>query len=789
MPSVHTTTGQRSVATPATDLITRAAGLAPATLNAQARSVTTTIATEAPVPIYDWALDRIVMEVLTVAGASYDDQTPLLRDHSQWSVTAVLGSVTDVRVEGDELVGVTTFGEDLDDQSEGIWRRVQQGHLRRVSVGYTYGRDDYTTIPAGRTQVVGGRDYTAPQSRDLRVVTRWHLREVSVVVIPADRRAKMRHSGSGGGTPPPKIDDSVSPPPHPAPHTPPITSPRGDHPVHPIIQYLRGHGLPADITTPSAAIDWARGNLPAGAVAGLRAVADAHSVTVDYSGFRTGDPPTPPTPAPSPADPPTPAPSPAPSPGESPDAIRAAAVAAERDRCQQIRGLANGLPQVTPDVINRCIDEGMTVDAARAAVLEAIRQTPPGPVPPTPPAGHTRGGITLATIQAALLAREGITPDSPVLRSAQAQTITSPLSGFRCEWLAGAAREGQSRDAVEQEFDRVRHTGLHHASLMRLCEAIIEASGERRSSYSVEENLRTAFSLGDFSAVFGAVTHMSMMAGYLAVPATYEQFCRVTDVADFRDHTDFMATGVGGLKKQGKPGAAAALMNIESPILAKYAAERYAGQLRISEQTIINDSFGVTGQLPSQVGAAARQIPNDLAFAILLSNPTLSDSQALFLANVNMISDDLDGDGVAAARALMRNQKIGNTRIVVTEELLLHGPGKYKAVREAINAAVVGGTNNVMQGVARPVEDTAIDLGVTDPSTDPETVVAGLPGSVFLFGRPHSPLVVAFRSGTNRGPVSRSGQLPLGEFGLVYDIVIDVGAAATGRRGAVRINT
>ncbi len=45
-----------------------------------------------------------------------------------------------------------------------------KGHLRRVSIGYDYTRDDYVTIPAGETASVGGRSFTAPKDRDLRVV-------------------------------------------------------------------------------------------------------------------------------------------------------------------------------------------------------------------------------------------------------------------------------------------------------------------------------------------------------------------------------------------------------------------------------------------------------------------------------------------------------------------------------------------------------------------------------------------------------------------------------------------
>ena len=133
-----------------------------------------------------------------MSGSEFENQTPLLRDHNQYSVTAILGSVTEHAIEKDELLGWLNFGTNLDAESESIWRRVEQGHLRRGSVGYDYTRKDYITIPAGETQVVAGRTFTAPKDRDLRVVMRWRLREFSMVVIPADARATAKQADSRG---------------------------------------------------------------------------------------------------------------------------------------------------------------------------------------------------------------------------------------------------------------------------------------------------------------------------------------------------------------------------------------------------------------------------------------------------------------------------------------------------------------------------------------------------------------------------------------------------------------
>ena len=152
---------------------------------------------ENPALVFDWNSGRVVLEVLLTSGAEFEDQTPLLRDHTQYCVTTILGSFTECQVAKDELLAWLNFGTELDDTCESIWRRVAQGHLRRGSVGYDYTRNDYVTIPTGETKTVAGRSFSALKDRDLRVVFKWRLSEFSMVVIPADARAQAKQAESG----------------------------------------------------------------------------------------------------------------------------------------------------------------------------------------------------------------------------------------------------------------------------------------------------------------------------------------------------------------------------------------------------------------------------------------------------------------------------------------------------------------------------------------------------------------------------------------------------------------
>ncbi len=243
----------------------REANLVANTLDKDQRRVQWTLTTEDPALVYDWNTGRVVLEVLLMCGAEFEDQTPLLRDHNQYSVTAILGSVTEHpgrqrRIA--RLLGWLNFGELLDDTSESIWRRVAQGHLRRGSVGYDHSRKNYVTIPAGETQTVIGRSFTAPKDRDLRVVTKWRLREFSMVVIPVDARAQAKYQQPRGTQELPGQESLAE---LTAPNATSSNQQRStEDGMKKFLAFLHAAGLNASIKSTEEALTWARsGNLSA----------------------------------------------------------------------------------------------------------------------------------------------------------------------------------------------------------------------------------------------------------------------------------------------------------------------------------------------------------------------------------------------------------------------------------------------------------------------------------------------------------------------------------------------
>ncbi len=467
------------------------------------------------------------------------------------------------------------------------------------------------------------------------------------------------------------------------------------------------------------------------------------------------------------------------------------ALTAERNRISQIRtlGTEHG---IAAEVVNRCCESGLSIDQARAEFLTALRTSRA----PGVPAIHVHEGLGGASgvrvLQAAMMLKLGITPDSQVLNAQCTQTIASRRD-MNIGWACFAGARGQRRDELESAYDAVRRHGLHDASMMRLAQELVEIETGQRAPYNQDEMLQRAFATANFTSIFGAVVHLSMFAGYASTPATYERFCQVIDVPDFRDNSEAMMGEVGRLKRQSKtaPGRATPL-NLTDPVLAKIAADRYAGMLTITEQNFINDGFGALGQTPFKLGQSVRALIADMVMSELMSTANLADGRARFnTTDGNLVpsAGTADVAGLRTMEKMLRAVAIGGRRIQLGKTVIVTGLTLGPLFRVLSGTSQLVTVDNPFAGTFELVEDTAIDIGVSDPRTDPETAIAARPNSYFALTADGNSMKVAFRQGTNRGPVTRTTVLTNGEWGMAWDVYVDMGAAFMRRTGAVEIRT
>lgn len=154
------------------------------TINEDERTVEAIAMTEDPVLMPDLERMEMVPETLLLDGVRFpkDRKVPLLNSHNRHDANDVLGSATELRVNGKQLETKIQFSS----ESKSIFKKVQERHLRDVSVGYVIDKKRF--VEDGETERISGREFTGP----MNVVTSWRLRELSVTPIGADEQAKMR---------------------------------------------------------------------------------------------------------------------------------------------------------------------------------------------------------------------------------------------------------------------------------------------------------------------------------------------------------------------------------------------------------------------------------------------------------------------------------------------------------------------------------------------------------------------------------------------------------------------
>jgi hypothetical protein len=714
-----------------------------ATIDEEARSVEAVISTENPVRVLDWSEYRILDEVLRVDGMESPGQVPMLNSHWRFDNDDVFGSVRDIRAEGESVVARLHFADVGDERIDRTWNKVRQGHLTDVSVGYRV--LERTDIKPYKSATVGGKKYTAGE-RTLRVATRWRLLEVSPTPIGADQAAKFR-------------GDSY---------------PQEEIPMNPKLRaYLVELGLRADASDEEAAAF--RAGLKGGQAQKARRIED--EIRAAESGEGEGQRNEPSADPPQPAEPGRQAP-PANPPAPTPEQVAAEAVATERRRQIALRNLAGA--DVPAEVLQRALDEGWDESRAAGEFLTAVRSNRQPPIDGAP-AGHVRGGPASArAIAAGLISSAGLDP----LRAR----------------MHGGREEPSRRDLLtEQDADLGdRFRGLSAVDLCRLC---ADADGVRYNPHDYEDCYRAAVSGATFNNVFSTNVYARLIEGFQTTPDSTAGWCDEEDVPNFLQQEDISMEANASLELL--PRGDTAKHATASDSKETYKIARYAKQFVIDEQDIIDDRLGALLRMPQEMGEAARKLRPNLVYALMLENPTLNaDSVAVFadgsrtvtyggtkVDQDNLITDALANTALRTAISNMGKMRDSNGNVLLLRPRFLIVPAALEwQARELTTSAALAKifadsadpwytTENLLarEQLTVVVDDRIGANGVIDPRS--KAVRTGLDTNWFLAAGGSKSLRVAYRRGTGRAPQLRRFELSKGQWGVGWDIKMDIGAA------------
>lgn len=211
-------------------------------------------------------------------------------------------------------------------------------------------------------------------------------------------------------------------------------------------------------------------------------------------------------------------------------------------------------------------------------------------------------------------------------------------------------------------------------------------------------------STSDFTNLLANVASKAMLKGYDEAEETFQAWTTVGELPDFKSAKRVDLNTFPSLREV-RAGAEYKYASVgdrgETIQLATY------GELfSINRQTIINDDLSAFTRIPMKMGRAAIRTVGDLVYAILTSNPNMSDNVALFHAShANLMSAAaINTASVDAMRVAMAKQKESKATLNIRLANLLVPialEGTAKVVRDSEFEVGASNKNNTVPNSVR----------------------------------------------------------------------------------------
>jgi len=393
--------------------------------------------------------------------------------------------------------------------------------------------------------------------------------------------------------------------------------------------------------------------------------------------------------------------------------------------------------------------------------------------------------LTIESIQSRLLTEVGkdSTPANPQGSHPSVQTVEDEADKRNAASVqALLVRAGVEQDAkVRAAMSSNPFRGL---KLLDFARASLQRAGVKTDGMSQMEVVAAAFTQGtsDFPVLLENAMHKSLQAAYGRAALTWNRFCAVGSVSDFRAHSRYRTGSFGALDVVNELGEFTN-KTIPDGEKANIQATTKGNIINLSRQAIINDDLGAFVGLSGMLGrAAARTVEVDV-YALLALNsgagPTMSDSKALFHTD----------HGNLLSGAAITMSAIDADRVAMASQKDVSG-NDYLDLRPAVLLVPIG-----LGGTARSINDAQYDPDTANKLQKPN-IVNGLFRDIvdtprltgtrrYLFADPtEAPVLeVAFLDGNQEPYLEVQDGFDVD--GARYKVRLDYGVAAVDYRGAV----
>ena len=283
-------------------------------------------------------------------------------------------------------------------------------------------------------------------------------------------------------------------------------------------------------------------------------------------------------------------------------------------------------------------------------------------------------------------------------------------------------------------------------------------------------------SSSDFGAILMDVAHKSALQGWENAVETFDRWTLKGTLTDFKTSHRVGLEAFPNLREV-RPGAEYKYVTLKDrgePI----ALATYGELFSIDRQAIINDDMAMLTRIPMAMGSAARSTIGDLVYAVLTSNPMMSDDEALFSdAHGNLVTAGLDISGMDKARQAMLLQKSGERRLNIRPAYMLTPVAIESKARQLITSVSVPGVD-ANSGISNPLRDFVEVVG--EPRLDDDSAA----NWYLTAAQGRDTIEVAYLDGVDAPYLEQQQGFTVD--GAAFKVRIDAGVAPLDWRGLVK---
>jgi len=548
--------------------------------NDEDRSIAVIIATENPVRRYDAKRKTHVDEILMMDGVQFRTslrQLPIVDSHDRTTVRNVYGSVRDIEVQGDQLIGRATFADDV--ESQNAYRKLRDGHLTDFSI--TASPNEILELQRGESYAIGEREFVGPTD----IVMAWQPTDASLVAAGADptsRVRELRRSYEYHGE-----DETMDPE---------------------LLAELIARGMPEAIKEDNAAIlRWVIDN-PVKRAEDEKEEDDTEREEDDAEegddtereeGDEEED-------------------------REDDDKTERAvdkAVKSERRRIQEIQSACEGVGIERAFADDLC-RRGLSLNTARKRILgEMAKQSEE--LGRRPDDDITRTRVTESeTDKFNAAVRDGL-----IMRSVASSGVSRPA--FEGENKPAPGADDFRHMSMMRIAERILQRGRINTDRMNQKDIAMVALGHTPTINRIQRAGEAYHTTGSFPNLLLDAANKTLNAGYEEADYTWSMWARqAPSVADFKEINRIRFSESPDLEHV--PENSDYPEGSESDEREKYSIEKFGRVFSVTWETVVNDDLDAISRIPAMHGAAARRTQNKKVYEVLTDNDDLNDGVALF---------------------------------------------------------------------------------------------------------------------------------------------------------------